>query len=356
MDFAVEPWAPDYGTPAPDDMVPTRAQVDADVELPLPAWRPLRPAGPRATTVAFIDGVRRIDAQVWISDTDRQARIGLCASYAAGLVSCNGVATVERVEVKREVLCPAGGLQAIHTRHVTYSPYAQVHPADSAEQLGMMLQQRMRELEIDVTARAPSVELLVVDGPLRGRQDLPNAVGFVKAHHVAYLPAQAAGVVARLDQGQRTPLFLMTTSWSRFSWYLRLPGGNGHAWAGVVRAETSADLPVLEVRRLADLVTATLPAFASAAHKDPRAPQNLYPIGGLERTLRRRLGDPTLLYRSLQAAARTRSPVSSTSARRSLHNSDGESIADGYRRIPQTEEELEAATAMAIRSIDEEPW
>ena len=37
--------------------------------------------------------------------------------------------------------------------------------------------------------------------------------------------------------------------------------------------------------------------------KDPRAPQNLYPIAGLERELRRRLGDPALLYRSLRAAA-----------------------------------------------------
>ena len=46
-----------------------------------------------------------------------------------------------------------------------------------------------------------------------------------------------------------------------------------------------------------------LPAFASEAHKDARAPQNLYPIGGLERELRHRLGDAELLYRALRAAA-----------------------------------------------------
>ncbi|MGH8905986.1 MAG: ribbon-helix-helix domain-containing protein [Egibacteraceae bacterium] len=33
----------------------------------------------------------------------------------------------------------------------------------------------------------------------------------------------------------------------------------------------------------------------------------------------------------------------------------GEAMADGYRRIPQTDEELEAATVAAIRSIHEEP-
>jgi Arc/MetJ-type ribon-helix-helix transcriptional regulator len=34
----------------------------------------------------------------------------------------------------------------------------------------------------------------------------------------------------------------------------------------------------------------------------------------------------------------------------------GELIADGYRRIPQDEEELEAARRAAIRSIEQEPW
>ena len=50
-------------------------------------------------------------------------------------------------------------------------------------------------------------------------------------------------------------------------------------------------------------MTATLPRFASAPHKDPRAPQNLYPISGLERVLRRRLGDPLLILRALRSAA-----------------------------------------------------
>ena len=43
--------------------------------------------------------------------------------------------------------------------------------------------------------------------------------------------------------------------------------------------------------------------FASVAYKDSRAPQNLYPIAGLERELRRRLGDPRVLYRALRQSA-----------------------------------------------------
>jgi Arc/MetJ-type ribon-helix-helix transcriptional regulator len=34
----------------------------------------------------------------------------------------------------------------------------------------------------------------------------------------------------------------------------------------------------------------------------------------------------------------------------------GELIAEGYRRIPQDDDEVDAATKAAIRSIHEEPW
>jgi hypothetical protein len=67
-------------------------------------------------------------------------------------------------------------------------------------------------------------------------------------------------------------------------------------------------LAVPEAVALADMATATLPAYASVAHKDPRAPQNLYPVAELERTLRRHLGDPQLLYRGLRLAAASPQP------------------------------------------------
>jgi Arc/MetJ-type ribon-helix-helix transcriptional regulator len=34
----------------------------------------------------------------------------------------------------------------------------------------------------------------------------------------------------------------------------------------------------------------------------------------------------------------------------------GELIADGYRRIPQDDDDVDAARLAAIRSIEEEPW
>ena len=53
----------------------------------------------------------------------------------------------------------------------------------------------------------------------------------------------------------------------------------------------------------ANEVTVTLPRYASAPHKEARAPQNLYPIAGLENNLRGRLGNQQILERALRVAA-----------------------------------------------------
>jgi hypothetical protein len=128
-------------------------------------------------------------------------------------------------------------------------------------------------------------------------------VGYVKTHHVSYLPPELDAVVDKLACGERTPVFLIGGKWSKFSWYLRLPCERQHTWTGVVRCEVTGDIEAGEVIANADVVTATLPRFASQSHKDTRAPQNLHPIAGLERELRRRLGDMQLLYRGLRVAA-----------------------------------------------------
>jgi hypothetical protein len=105
-----------------------------------------------------------------------------------------------------------------------------------------------------------------------------------------------------LRSGQRTPVFALGTRWPGWSWYLRLPGATGAPWAGIVRIECSPDLAPDQAIELAHLSGATLPRFASSAYKDPRAPQNLVPIAGLERRLRGMLGDARLLHRALMLA------------------------------------------------------
>ncbi|MDP8977162.1 MAG: hypothetical protein M3N17_01000 [Actinomycetota bacterium] len=309
MRFAVDTWAPEYGSAMdPAALDPAASEPNLDVEVPVADWAPRRPPGAPLPRVLFVDGVRRVDARVWISGDDGRTRLGIAASYAAGVVGCDGEARLLAAHVRRGLFTPAPEAQAIVTRHGVYEP--RMVDGDTAEQLASGLQQRMGELEarvadeVDEAPGGPGDRVLVVDGPLFGRQHVPGAIGYVKSHRVGYLPGPAQRVVAALAAGQRTPLFALTDRrWSRYSWYARLPGGEGHPWAGVVRCESSADLDPAAAARLADRVTATLPRFASAPHKDPRAPQNLYPIAGMEAELASRLGDGALLYRALRAAA-----------------------------------------------------
>ena len=51
-------------------------------------------------------------------------------------------------------------------------------------------------------------------------------------------------------------------------------------------------------RDLADRLTAALPSFVGRA-SDPRAPQNLAPIGALEGRLRHRMGDARFIRRAV---------------------------------------------------------
>ena len=151
----------------------------------------------------------------------------------------------------------------------------------------------------------------MLDGPLGKRGQLARVLGMVKTHRSRYLPPELHALVAELGPAERTPVFRLTSDWPRYSWYLRLPCRPGAPWSGVVRVECPDLGAAGDAVELAELSQAVLPRYASAEHKDPRAPQNLYPIGGLERLLRRRLGDRLLLERALRTAPRppARSPA-----------------------------------------------
>ncbi|MGE5596098.1 MAG: hypothetical protein ACM3S1_08700 [Hyphomicrobiales bacterium] len=301
--FAVESWAPEYGAAVePDgDEQGKPPEVDVTVERPAAAWAPIAPKVAAPACVGFVDGVQRIDARIWLPGDDGGVRMGICASYAAGLVRCDGRAEVQAPpEHERAVFAP-GIPQGIETSVGRYNAYATVN--DKFETLRVKLEDRRRELEITVAGSVSDCGLVVLDGSLFGREHVPHAIGYLKSHQVRYLEGPQHAVVGQLAPGERTPVFLTRTTWSRYSWYLRLPGPLAHPWSGIARCEAADTLSMAEVVALADLSAAALPGFASEPHKDPRAPQNLYPIAGLERQLRHGLGDPQLLYRALRAAS-----------------------------------------------------
>ena len=310
--LAIEGWSPEYGAPveAEPDEVPA-AEVDPEVEVPGEEWRPIapHPDGWTPAHLDFVDGVRRIEARVWITGADGDVRPGVFASYAAGLVRCARRAEIRSIRTERGFFGLAG-IADLETPVGTFRPRP-VADDDIAQLVGGV-QEQMRQLEASVVANAgadgtpsgpePASEagLVIMDGPLRGGQRTRDAVGYVKSHRVQYLSGDARALVGRLGPGERTPLFLIQTRWTRYSWYLRLTEARGHPWAGIVRCESWPDGGVARAKAVADATAVVLPRFASEPHKDDRAPQNLYPIAGLERELGRRLGDRGIVLRGLQ--------------------------------------------------------
>lgn len=299
MRFTVETWDSDYGAPTGPELEDASENVDVTVEVRPDDWRPLLPEGDPVGDIMFVDGVRRVDATLWIEQPPDFPGFALAATYAAGVVRCNGSATIESTAVERGLFTSA---PATDVETVVGSYGVKATKGTTPEELWLGIQQRMGDLEASVSRQAGGAELLVVDGPLSHARDLENAVGYIKTQKVQYLPLELRQVLTSLPAGYRTPLFLTTSSWSRFSWYLRLANHAGPA-GGLVRCEIDADLDAQKAAQVATRVSATLPRYASARHKDPRAPQNLYPIGGLERELRHRLGDKEIAMRALRRAA-----------------------------------------------------
>lgn len=303
----VEGWDPSYGTPlAPeDDLAPTESEVDTAVEVDGP-WSPVDGEDDGIEEVWLVDGIRRVEARLTIEVADAMPISGICGSHAVGAVRWDRVARrsevdrcrIERLAVVgggRRVVLPADG-------PLSYRP-SSVAGTDPAE-LVRAFHGSMRTAEARLTADlADEGHFVVSDGPVNDTR-ARDVVGFVKTHRVAYLTGDPATTIARLAPGSRTPLFLLgaSGSFARYSWYQRLAAGPpGHSWFGVVRAEVAAAVGLERAVRLANRAAVLLPHLAAPLHTDPRAPQNLVPIGALERALRRELGDQALAYRRLQA-------------------------------------------------------
>jgi hypothetical protein len=305
MRVAIDSWDPGYGTGAADarELVQSEVPTDASAEVPLDRWAPIRVDSTAPwKAVVFVDGVQRIDARAWVTGDDGVTRQGLCVSVAAGAVHCDGVAEILEVVVDRALVSPVEGADHLVTRHGVWR-----HVPVADDDL-MVLDQaigRLRgSLEASLAQRvAAEGDQIVVDGPLSQHRHLAGALGYVKTLQRGYGPPDVLRVASELKPGERTPMLVVGESVARWSWYVRLPGTIAHPLAGIVRCETAGDVSLAAAAALADCSARSLPRFASAAHKDNRAPQNLYPIAGLERVLRARLGDQGLLLRALRSAA-----------------------------------------------------
>jgi hypothetical protein len=163
---------------------------------------------------------------------------------------------------------------------------------------------RRRDLELaSIQKHLPSTPLVIADGRLIDLSHGPNQLaGIAKTLHQLYVAGEQRALIPRLAAGERTPVFLIKDSWgSRLSWFLRLPYTRPihHSYAGIVRIEVPQDDPASAIE-VADMLSHNLPRFASRPEHDPRAPQNLLPVGALEKRLRHELGDQAFIRRAIE--------------------------------------------------------
>lgn len=282
-------WAPEYGDPhqagGEAGVEATPCEPFAFVPCPVPDPRP---------QLAFVDGVRQVEAQLYVGP-----HFGLAGVLAAGAVTPTPQGLrIEEVRVQRLTIVGGNGKAELPPQ-----PGGWQWEAHSIEDPGpdaplQELQRRMREQELELALHLTGQGLTVVlDGPLSAGA-AGNLVGYVKTQAQRLLPQDLHDQVGDLPAHHRTTHF----TWSdRTGCYLRLvpPPPGSHPWFGIVRLETGGDPALLHT------VGGALQAFAGVSHIDPRAPQNLQAVAGLEKEMRRRCGDRALGTRAVRAAVRS---------------------------------------------------
>ena len=280
--ISVSEWVPSYGDPHALEDDHEYAQVWEHPRLQAVECPPTPP--PR---VAFVDGVRRGEALLYLEQSTALA--GVLGVGAAVPGSGYAGVRVERVFLRWEnVTLPpqAGGW---NWRSLSI-------PADLQPE--MALQRAMRQAEAEVGSQLSAEGFTVVlDGPIQTAT--AGAIGYVKTQQRVLLSPDQAEGLSGLGPGQRSSLF----AWGdKHGCYLRLgrQSSHQHPYHCLVRLETSGEAEASR-QRLHE-AAAWIPAFAGVPHLDPRAPQNLLPIAGLEKELRRRCGDPGLALRAVRQA------------------------------------------------------
>jgi uncharacterized protein len=309
VELRVDPWAPERGMGFEAAIDETPATADPFVESS--DWtrpRAVPPAEPGL--VWFVDGVRRIELRLVVSDGGRRP-FGLFGSTAVGAVRCDGRASFGAHHIGRWLVV-GGGVRAdpveldIGPARMRYEPLTE--PGSDANAPVDGLHKAMQAAEANLASRiaADGTCVVLADGRL-GFLD-PTAspvVGIVKRFVRAYLDPDQDRLLPRLGVGERSPLFGLVYEGQpleRYAWYTRLAPGRSewHDHAGLVRCEVRAGVGLGAAGSIADRVTALLPSFTGRS-TDPRFPQNLAPVTGLESWLQHRMGHRGIVRRALTA-------------------------------------------------------
>jgi hypothetical protein len=268
--------------------------------------------------VAFVDGVRRIDMHGVVDGNPPS--YGVFGSVAAGCMQMCGAHAHDTTDalcgevVKHYFVtnCPdpdITSLKLVSDPSCPFDVQYEVHlstshdPADFGQELNNLMQElehRVAQERVDRT----DVQAVVTDGPIPYEHQLAagtgKLAGIIKNVQEAYLQHDQFATVLDLKAAERTPIFEIrypgSSGSSKMSFFLRLRSVTAFSsnMANLVRIE----LPVMgltDATHLANLASAIAVHYSSNLWGDTRAPQNLYPVGALETTLKNRLGDQRFL-------------------------------------------------------------
>ena len=322
MRLRLDPWAVEYNTAYHAEAAGDgRVDVDTSVEGP---WQRLRPTAAETfwENLYFLDGSRRLEARLLLEEDAAQVAFGALGSYGVGVVSCcarkgrkASFLGGETLFVRRVCALSSGHSAADIALHATRSRLGELNykVVSTAERdpdaVVRRLQHEMLDAEKQLAGRLIAQDpetLIICDGPRPFIGGEKNVIGYLKTIHEPKISEGELNVVRALEQGERSPLYLVRTQDpdnSYFEWFLRLrdPRPWLYSLAGMVRLQAYAG-PGWQTRldwtvNLADWSCLHLTGFASRQHQDPRAPQQLLPIRALEAELSRRMGNAQIIRR-----------------------------------------------------------
>jgi uncharacterized protein len=313
----LDPWQVDYGSELPIDEAAEPAPDEAvalDIEVAPDNWQPIKPAeAALPAQLIFVDGVRRIEARL-IARRQKSLCHGAFGSHAVGAVKVlDSAAVCEEPCIGRIIVIGSGESVGAAVPVKTDLVYQPLSTSDTHPDAPLRaLQENMRREEERLGRELASADgaLVIADGPLTFEEATRAAVlGYIKRIFRLYLPREHLDILAGLRAGERTPLFALRSSrrFVRFSWFMRLaqPEPADSELTGIARLEVSEAIGFEAARRLANASTVILPRFVPGRWRDPRSPQNLLPIGALEASLRRHMGDGRLIRRHIETLIAT---------------------------------------------------
>lgn len=311
MAIYYEPWAPGYGSSyevRQDEEDEGSGQLLEDGETL--CFHDCLPRSMDGVRLALTDGVRRIDGWLYSHDESTGEVVhGAAGTYAVGAVLFDGAARArfDHIAVERVVVWGSGLADPLPQTRSGYSWRVISRPEREPEVPMVGLQNAMRDREkVIAESLCDQGWIVVADGTLyEMRTRDRTVVGYVKTHHRRMLGPEDHRRVPELHPGQRTSLFRLHED--RLSCYLRLQDAAPFEgpWHAIVRLEVPAFAGLEAAVAAVDRVASLLPRYAGIRWRDPRAPQNLQPIGALETHLRHLLGSQELTARAVRQAVAT---------------------------------------------------